>query len=191
MAAAPTTRLARSRHSVTRPKSPTVAKRARTPLPTSSQLTLIIGASTSKPDAPVALSRRCQAIQLTSVVMPATKKRRRKRAQGQAARATAVSTPATMADKYVTDTPYISTSPSRAPRAEPGHCCSCYTSRCTRTCSSGTRCESNRLCRTLLACLFECFGGAQYPSRAVRGLHRDVGLIGLKRKNGLEALARG
>src|SRR5829696_6213251 len=189
MDAAPTTRIASSRRSVPNPKTTTVAKRVTTPLPTSSQLTRIIGASTSKPNACVALSRRCQAIQLTSVVMPAIAKRRRDRAQGQAARAAAVSTPATMADTYVTDTPYISDPPPRAPRAEPGYCCPRYTSRCTRTCSLSTRGRSNRLCRTLLACLFECFGGAQYPSRAVRGLHPDVGLIGLKRKNGLEALA--
>src|SRR5215213_3375773 len=137
IAAAPTTRTAGSERSVPRPKITTVAKRAATPLPTSSQLTRITGAPTSKPIAPVALSRRCQAIQLASVATPATKKRRRKRAQGQAARAAAVSTPATMADTYVTDTPYISASPPRAPRAEPGYCCSRYTY--TRTCSSSTQ----------------------------------------------------
>src|SRR5215213_3816588 len=111
IAATPTTRLARSRRSVTRPKTITVAKRVTTPLPASSQLTRIIGASTSKPDAPVALSSRCQAIQLTSVVMPAIAKRRRKRAQGQTARTAAASTPATRADTYVTDTPYIGDPP--------------------------------------------------------------------------------
>src|SRR5215208_1879242 len=111
IAAAPTTRTAGSRRSVPSPKTTTVAMRARTPLPTSSQLTLIIGASTSKPKAPVALSRRCQAIQLTRVVMPATTKRRRARAQGQAARAAVVSTPATMADTYVTDTLYTNGPP--------------------------------------------------------------------------------
>src|SRR5215218_6854293 len=124
MDAAPTTRLASSRRSVPNPKTTTVAKRVTTPLPTSSQLTRIIGASTSKPDAPVALSRRCQAIQLRSVVMPAIAKRRRDRAQGQAARAAAVSTPATMAKAQVTDTPYISDLPPRAPRVEPSYCCS-------------------------------------------------------------------
>src|SRR5215211_4873095 len=111
MDAAPTTRIASSRRSVPNPKTTTVAKRVTTPLPTSSQLTRIIGASTSKPNACVALSRRCQAIQLTSVVKPATAKRRRERAQGQAARTAAVSTPATTADTYVTDTPYISDPP--------------------------------------------------------------------------------
>jgi hypothetical protein len=43
------------------------------------------------------LSKRCQAIQLKSVATPATAKRRRERAQGQAARTAAVSIPATIA----------------------------------------------------------------------------------------------
>jgi hypothetical protein len=97
IAAAPTARTAVSRRSVPSPKTTTVVKRATTPLPTSSQLTRISGASTSKPNAPVALSKRCQAIQLKSVATPATAKRRRERAQGQAARTAAVSIPATMA----------------------------------------------------------------------------------------------
>jgi hypothetical protein len=41
------------------------------PLPTSSQLTRIIGTMTSQSDARVALSRRFQAMQLASVVTPA------------------------------------------------------------------------------------------------------------------------
>src|SRR5215211_8215150 len=106
MDAAPTTRLAVSRRSVPKPKTTTATKRVTTPLPTSSQLTRMIGASTSKPNACVEFKRRCQAIQPTSVATPAIAKRPLERAQGQRARAAAASTPDTT-DTYVTDTPYI------------------------------------------------------------------------------------
>ena len=59
MDAAPTTRIASSRCSVTKLKTTTVAKRVTIPLPTSPQLNRIIGASTSKFAACVALTRRC------------------------------------------------------------------------------------------------------------------------------------
>src|SRR5215212_7370742 len=126
MNAAPTTRLARSLRSVPKPKTTTVTKRVTTPLPTSSQLTRIIGASTSKPNACVAFNRRCQAIQLTSVVTPAIAKRRRERAQGQTARTAAASSPATMAETKVTDTLYIRSSPP-TPQAEADYCYLRYT----------------------------------------------------------------
>src|SRR5829696_7146811 len=109
MDAAPTTRLACSLGSVISPSTRAVAKKASTPLPASSQLTWIIGASTSKPVARVTFRMRCQAIQPTSVATPAAAKRPRVRAQGQAARATAASTPATTAETYVTDAGYINT----------------------------------------------------------------------------------
>jgi hypothetical protein len=83
--------------------------RAPTPLPTSSQLSAIMGASTSNSVARVALRRRCQAIQLTSVAMPVIEKRPRRRVQGQAARAPAVSTPTMTAETYFTDAGYITT----------------------------------------------------------------------------------
>src|SRR5215216_198550 len=107
MDAAPTTRLAGSLRSVINPSTRAIAKKESTPLPASSQLTLIIGASTSKPLARVTFRSRCQAIQPTSVATPATAKRPRIRAQGQTARAAAVSTPAMRAAIKVTDAGYI------------------------------------------------------------------------------------